>query len=122
MIWALLYFYFFGSSTQSLVADLSKPVKAQVQDEAKAKQIIAINKAMRKADADLAKAQKAAGKDLAKLHRDRQAPEAAFLAIHTALEAQRAEARKEIVAGRFQMKDLMTAEQWQAVNAPAPAK
>ena len=86
MIWALLYYYLFGSGNQGLVMDVAKPVKAQVQDEAKAKQIIELNKAMLKAEAELGKQQKEAGKELAKLNKDRQASEAAFLAIHAALD------------------------------------
>jgi hypothetical protein len=118
MIWALLYYYLFGSGNQGLVMDVAKPVKAQVQDEAKAKQIIELNKAMLKAEAELGKQQKEAGKELAKLNKDRQASEAAFLVIHAALEKQRSDTRKQIVGGRFKMKEQMTAAQWQAVYAP----
>ena len=121
MIWALLYFYFFGSGNKGLVIDISKPVKKVVLDEGKAKQILELNKAMLKAEADLVKRQKEAGKELAKLNLDRQASEAAFLALHVALEQQRVDVRNQIVEARSKMKEQLTAEQWQAIYQPTDA-
>lgn len=122
MIWALLYVYFFGSSNHGLVKDITNPVKKLVLDEAKAKEIIEINKAMLKADEALNKDLQKAQKQLAELNRNRLVPESEFANLHAALDQQRVEVRNKIVADRFRMKSLMTAEQWTAVYPPSPAK
>ena len=123
MLWALLFYYLFESGNANLVQDVSKPVKQQVQDEAKAKQIIEINKAMLKDSEVFASELKKAQKQLAELNKNRSTPESEFAALHAALEEKRIAARAQVVEGRFQMLALMTPEQWQAIHAePSPGK
>jgi hypothetical protein len=122
MIWAMLYFYFFGSSNQGLVKDLSKPVKKLVLDDAKAREIIDINQGMLKADKALAQDLEKAQKQLADLNRNRLVPESEFAKIHVALDQQRTAVREKLVEDRFRMKSLMTAEQWASVHGATRAK
>jgi Spy/CpxP family protein refolding chaperone len=123
MLWALLFYYLFGTGHENLLQDLSKPIQQCVRDEAKAKQLIELNKAMVKAAGAYSEEQKKALKKLAELNQNRSTPESEFLALHAALEQQRIATRAQVVEGRFQMLALMTPEQWQAIHAePSPAK
>ena len=111
-----------GGGLAGLVPDIQKPVKEYVQDAAKVKEILALNEAMLDTEAALQKDLKAAKKSLAKLNGKRQSSTAEFVAVFAAMDQQRAAAREKIVADRFKMKALMTAEEWRNVYAPAKAQ
>jgi len=118
MIWALLYLYFFGGASVDLsIMNIAKPVKQYVLDEVKAKEIIAINKAMMSEAAAVEKEIATAKKELVKLNGSRLTPPAEFNAAFAALERKRADARQRILDLRFKMKELMTAAEWNSVYA-----
>jgi DNA primase large subunit len=119
MLWALLFYYLFSSSSHGLVKDVAKPVKQYVHDEARAKQIIATNKEMQSEETALEKDTKKIKKRLAKLNENRLTSEAEFQALFAALDLKSADAREKILDSRFKMKGLMTAEEWNNVHVTA---
>jgi hypothetical protein len=123
MLWAILFLYlyshFSSGGGEGLVRDIAKPVKQYVQDEVKAKQIIAINKEMLNEEAAFVKDIVKAEIRLAKLNGNRLASEAEFIEIFAALDQKRAGAREKILYNRFKMKGLMTAEEWSNVYQTA---
>ena len=124
MIWAILFatiFMMLGGDA-GLVKDLSKPVKQHVQDEAKVKEILALNEAMMKEEAAFSKGVKEARKTLAKLNRDRLTSAEELQAVFTTLQKQRAETREKMVDDLFRMKALMTADEWSRVFADQPGE
>jgi ERCC4-related helicase len=112
----------FGGGSSGLVQDVKKPVKEYVQDAAKVKALLVLNEEMLDTEAAFQKDLKAAKESLAELNLKRQSSEAEFVASFTAIDQLRAAAREKIVADRFQMKALMTAEEWRKVYAPADSK
>jgi len=123
MLWAILFLYLYSHFSSGcgdgLVKDIAKPVKQYVQDEAKAKQVIAINKEMLNEDAAFEKDIVKAKKNLAKLNGTVLPPRPSLLKFFAALDQERAGAREKIVDSRFKMKGLMTAEEWSNVYATA---
>jgi len=121
MIILLIYLasLFGGGAVESLVIDITKPVKTVVQDQARVKQILAINAEMLKAEAALQKEFKAAKKTLAELNGNRMTSEAEIVAVFAAFDLKRAEARAKIVENRSKMMALMSAEEWRNVYATA---
>ena len=121
MIILLIYLatLFGGGGLAGLVPDIQKPVKEYVQDAAKVKEILALNETMLDTEAALQKDLKAAEKSLAELNGNRQTTAAEFVAVFAAMDQLRAVAREKIVADRFKMQALMTAEEWRNVYAPA---
>lgn len=122
MIWALLFGYLIilMGGGEGLVKDISKPVKQYIQDESGAKQILAINKAMLKEEAMLAKEIQTTRKAMAKLNRSRSTTGEELLAAFTAVEQRRSQAREQILEGRFQIRALMTNEEWDNVFTGPP--
>jgi hypothetical protein len=120
MLWALLFYYLFSSSgSDGLVKDIAKHVKEYVHDEATAKQIIAINKEMIREDTTIEKEIAKIKKKLSKLNANRLTSEPEYDAVFTTLDQKRADAREKILDGRFKMKGLMTAAEWNNVYAKA---
>ena len=118
MLWAILYFYLFGSSAGGgLVKDISEPVKQNIKIEATAKQIIEINKKMLEEEADFNQTLLEARKQIAKINANRLASESEFIQVFAALDAQRAATREKILDNRFKMRELMSAEEWSRVYA-----
>ena len=116
MLWAILYFYLFGSSAGGgLVKDISEPVKQNIKIEATAKQIIEINKKMLEEELDFNQTLLEARKQIAKINANRLASESEFIEVFAALDAQRAATREEILDNRFKMRELMSAEEWTRV-------
>ena len=112
MLIGILVFFLFGSSSSGLAVDITKPVKQIVEESARAKQIISINKDMLKEEAAFAKVLKKAKKQLAKLNRNRLTSESEFEELLLVLDQRRAEALSRIMADRFKIKELMTATEW----------
>lgn len=104
----------------ALIYDISEPVKEYVQDKETAKQIITINEAMLEEVDLFVKDFAEAGKSLAELNGNRSTTDDEFQAVFTALELQRADIHEQILDGRFQMKELMTVEEWNQVFSDPP--
>jgi hypothetical protein len=120
MLLAMLYYFLFATSGgDGIVADIAKPVKQYVQDEAKAEQVIAINKKMLSEEAALKEDIAKAREQIAKRNGNRLASEAEFTKIFAALDQKRADFFKKLVDSRFKMKELMTAEEWRSVHVMA---
>jgi hypothetical protein len=120
MFWAMLfYFLFVTSGGDGMVIDIAKPVKKYVQDEARAEQVIAINKKMISEEAALNEDIAKARKQIAELNGNRLASEAEFAEIFAALDQKRADSFEKMVDSRFKMKELMTAEEWSKVHVTA---
>ena len=126
MLIAMLIYYisslFGGGSSDGLVKDIAKPVKEYVQDAAKVKQILAINKEMLVTEETFAKDIAKAKESLEELNGNRQTTAAEIVAIFADMDQKRAAAREMIVADRFKMQALMTAEEWRKVYAPVEPK
>lgn len=119
MLILLFLLSLFGGDTAGLVFDIEKPAKEYVQDSARVKQILAINKEMLKADEALQKELKAARKTLDKLNENRQTSAAEFSAAFADMDQKNSAARGKIVTSRFRMKELMSADEWHSVYAAA---
>jgi len=120
MLWAMLFYFLFATSGGDvMVGDIEKPVKQYVQDEAKAEQVIAINKKMLSEEAALKEDIAKARKQIAELHGNRLASEAEFTKNFAALDQKRADSFEKMVDSRFKMKELMTAEEWSSVYVMA---
>jgi hypothetical protein len=118
MIWALLFMFLVGGSAgDGWVHDISKSVKEHVQNPAAAKEIISLNKQMLKEEGVFRKESNEAHKRLAKINGNRLASEAEMMEVFASLDARRAEARERILVHRFQMRGLMSAEEWTQVFA-----
>ena len=90
-----------GGAGEGLVIDITKPVKEYVQDQAKVKEILVLNKEMLTAEAALQKELKASKKSLAELNGNRLSSEVEMVAVFAAFDQKRAEARAKFIRGRL---------------------
>ena len=124
MLAALLIAFFLGASgasgavlTQGMLKDFDERTQQAIDDPARAEVVSAEVAAMADELKHLNKTFAKSGKSLSKLYKDHSADSASMQAQLDALNADWEAAQTRAVEHRFNVRDQMTQEEWQAVFA-----
>lgn len=119
MLMAAMLYLLYGMSgrTDALFIDVQEPLKQYVTDPARAAQLLAINETIQQQAEAFVQYYSGQRKELFDLNSRRLATEAEFAAAFAAIDQKRSALRVQLVAERFQMKDLMSADEWAKVYA-----
>ncbi len=116
MIWALLALYLFGSSGTAPFSDAFKGVKIvaknDVEDKARAKELLAVIDESEKTSKEYAKTGRKAVKELAGITERHDAKTGDFLPVLEQLRADTAACQDKMVRYRFALKAKMSREEW----------
>ena len=127
MFWAFMYWYFFGGGasgidagvlTPAAVEQLSERVEIVVEEPARADAAGDVLKDLKEAVLDFENTFAASGKAIERSYRDHAADRAEIEAVLDELNNDWARAQERTLDLRFELREHLTREEWDALYAP----